>query len=102
MVNVARGHIIDEASLFNALRDHTIAGAAIDVWYNYNPGTDETGRCYPFSHPFHTLQNVILSPHRSASPLDDLQRWDEVVENIKRHAAGRDAFLNVIDLNDEY
>ncbi|MCW3979932.1 MAG: hypothetical protein NWF11_00455, partial [Candidatus Bathyarchaeota archaeon] len=37
LINVARGNIIDETSLFNALKDNTIAGAAVDFWYNYNP-----------------------------------------------------------------
>ena len=102
LINVARGNIIDETSLFNALKDNTIAGAAIDVWYNYNPEKNKLGRKYPFSHPFHKLQNVILSPHRGASPLDDLHRWDEVIENIKRHAEGNNEFLNVVDLTKEY
>ncbi|MCW4053265.1 MAG: hypothetical protein NWE78_08690 [Candidatus Bathyarchaeota archaeon] len=102
LINVARGKIIDETSLFNALRDNTIAGAAIDVWYNYNPDKNETGRKYPFSYPFHKLQNVILSPHRGASPLDDLHRWDEVLENVKRYAEGNSEFLNVVDLTKEY
>ncbi|MFX0209131.1 MAG: NAD(P)-dependent oxidoreductase, partial [Candidatus Hodarchaeota archaeon] len=73
LVNVSRGSVVDEDSLFQALRDNIIAGAAIDVWYNYNPDPDDQGRKYPYSHsfPFHTLDNVILSPHRAASPFDD-------------------------------
>lgn len=102
LINVARGSIIEEAALFNALKDKIIAGAAIDVWYNYNPEPDKMGHKYPFAHPFHKLQNVILSPHRGASPLDDLPRWGEVVENIKRHTRGNKEFLNVVDMAREY
>lgn len=101
LVNVARGSVIDETSLFNALRDNIIAGAAIDVWYNYKPSSDSEGRRYPFSHPFHTLRNVVLSPHRATSPLDDLRRWNEVIENIKRFS-NENKLKNIIDLKQEY
>lgn len=102
LVNVARGHVVNEESLFMALKNEVIAGTAIDVWYNYNPDPDDKGRRYPFSYPFHRLRNVILSPHRAASPLDDLQRWDEVIENIQRFARGTRKFINVVDLEKEY
>ena len=102
LINVARGSIIEEESLFNALKNKVIAGAAIDVWYNYDPVPDRKGRKYPFSYPFHELQNVILSPHRAASPLDDLTRWNVVIENIQRHAKGKEELLNVVDLAREY
>jgi len=102
LVNVARGNVIDEESLFLALRNNVISGAALDVWYAYNPSADSQGRRYPFSHPFHTLQNVVLSPHRAASPLDDLTRWDEVIENIEKFAKGDTKLRNIIDLAQEY
>lgn len=101
LVNVARGNVIDEESLFIALRNNVIAGAAIDVWYNYKPRSDSKGRKYPFSHPFHTLQNAVLSPHRAASPFDDLHRWNEVVENIERFSQG-DRPRSIINLEREY
>lgn len=102
LINVARGSIIDETSLFNALKNRIIAGAAIDAWYNYDPIPDRKGRKYPFSYPFHELQNVTLSPHRAASPLNDLTRWNEVIENIQRYAKGNKELLNVVDLAREY
>jgi phosphoglycerate dehydrogenase-like enzyme len=104
VVNVGRGAVVDEAALFDALRDRTIAGAAVDVWYDYEPTADAAGRRYPWSPhcPFHELDNIVLSPHRAASPFDDLGRWDEVVENIRRVAAGRSDLLNVVDLTRGY
>ncbi|TFF95506.1 hypothetical protein EU546_03160, partial [Candidatus Thorarchaeota archaeon] len=98
IVNVARGGVIVEKDLYEALSLGMIAGAALDVWYDYRPDADEEGRKYPFHQPFHELDNVVLSPHRGASPMDDLERWDEVVENIKRVAQGRSDLLNVVDL----
>jgi phosphoglycerate dehydrogenase-like enzyme len=102
LVNVARGKVVNEYDLYKALENNVIAGAAIDVWYNYHPNPDNEGRSYPFSYPFHKLNNVILSPHRAASPFDDLERWDEVIENIERFAEGSRQFMNIVDLEKEY
>ncbi len=102
LVNIARGPIVDEEALYNALVNHTITGAAIDVWYNYQPEPDAQGRKYPSKFPFHELDNVVLSPHRGASPMDDLRRWDEVIENIRRYAEGMNDFINVVQLDRGY
>ena len=102
LVNVGRGVIVDEEALFTALEHKTIAGAGIDVWYNYRAEEDETGERHPAAFPFHTLDNVILSPHRAASPFSDMKRWNEVVENIRRVADGETEFLNVVELDREY
>ncbi|MGY5877025.1 MAG: NAD(P)-dependent oxidoreductase [Candidatus Thorarchaeota archaeon] len=102
VVNVARGEIIDEQSLYNALVEKKIAGAAIDVWYEYRPEPNADGLKFPYSFPFHELDNVVLSPHRGASPMNDLKRWDEVVENIQRFVSGRTDFLNIVYLERGY
>jgi phosphoglycerate dehydrogenase-like enzyme len=101
LVNVGRGDVIDEESLYNALMNKVITGAAIDVWYNYKPEEIE-GKRYPYKYPFYELDNIILSPHRAASPFDDLKRWHEVIENIKRFADGRTDFLNLVSLEKGY
>ncbi|MFX1327032.1 MAG: NAD(P)-dependent oxidoreductase [Promethearchaeota archaeon] len=102
VVNVSRGEIIDEESLFITLRDNIIQGAAIDVWYNYSPEENEEGKKFPFNFPFHTLDNIVLSPHRGYSPFNDLLRWDEIIENITRMSQGRQDFLNVVNLDEGY
>ncbi|MHA2368756.1 MAG: NAD(P)-dependent oxidoreductase [Candidatus Hodarchaeales archaeon] len=105
LVNVARGEIVNQAALFTALKEKRIAGAALDVWYDYQPEPDDQGRKFPYQeqkHPFHRLDNVVLSPHRGASPLDDLKRWDEVIENINQFARGTENFINLVDLDQEY
>jgi len=99
---MARGSVIDEAGLYKALKEKVIAGAAIDVWYEYRPEPDESGSKYPYSHPFHELDNVVLSPHRTASPFDDLERWDEVIENVIRYSKGRRDLINQVNLEEEY
>jgi phosphoglycerate dehydrogenase-like enzyme len=101
LVNVARGDVVDQEALWDALTDGPLGGAGIDVWYDYDPKPDAQGRRFPFSRPFHTLPNVTLSPHRTASPLDDPGRWDDIVENLRRLERGKEP-LNRIDLERGY
>ncbi|MFX1300647.1 MAG: NAD(P)-dependent oxidoreductase [Promethearchaeota archaeon] len=102
VVNVGRGPVINQKALYEALVKHHILGAAIDVWYTYQPDPDEKGRKYPFEEPFQDLDNIILSPHRAYSPADDLERWDEVIENIKRFADGRTDYISPVDYERGY
>lgn len=102
IVNIGRGEVVNERALYIALKNKTISGGAIDVWYKYRPEEDESGRKYPFTYPFHELDNIILSPHRAASPFSDLKRWDEVIENISRISSGRDDLLNIVDIREGY
>ncbi|TFG33576.1 hypothetical protein EU527_07880 [Candidatus Thorarchaeota archaeon] len=102
VVNIARGIVIDEEALFEALSKNIIAGAAIDVWYDYNPEPDSEGRRFPTRFPFHSLDNVVLSPHRGASPTDDLKRWDEVIVNIRKFAEEQYDFINIVQLDRGY
>lgn len=102
IINVGRGKIINEKALYNALRDKTIAGAAIDAWYNYTPEEEKDGKKYPYNFPFHELDNIILSPHRGYSPFIDLLRWDEVIENLSRLSENSNNFINQVNLAEEY
>ena len=102
LINISRGVVVDEKSLYESLKNETIAGAAIDAWYNYHPEPNADGKKYPYTHPFYSLENIILSPHRAASPFDDLMRWDEVIENLRRFAEGRTDFINIVDLKRGY
>jgi phosphoglycerate dehydrogenase-like enzyme len=47
LVNVARGPVVDEKALYEALKDRRIAGAAVDVWYQY-PASDGRRNPPPF------------------------------------------------------
>ena len=102
LVNVGRGDAVKEEALYKALKENIIAGAAIDVWYDYDPKPDRKGRKYPYYFPFHKLGNTIISPHRAASPFDDLDRWDDVIENLSRLAQGKRKFLNEVDVREGY
>ena len=54
IINTARGPIIDEDDLINALKNKTIAGAGIDV-FSVEP--------LPVDHPFRSLKNTVVTPH---------------------------------------
>jgi len=102
LVNVGRGAIVEEAALYDALKEQKIRAAAIDVWYDYQPEANEHDQKFPYHFPFPKLNNILLSPHRGASPLDDLRRWNHVVENIQRLAQDNIELLNVVDLEEGY
>ena len=54
LINTARGGIVNESALFDALKHKRIAGAASDVY-----GKEPAGK----EHPFAQLENIILAPH---------------------------------------
>jgi D-3-phosphoglycerate dehydrogenase len=65
IVNTARGSIIDEAALIDALRSGRLAGAALDVFEQEPLKPDN---------PLLTMGNVVLAPHLGASSLEAMQR----------------------------
>ncbi|MBU1079575.1 MAG: NAD(P)-binding domain-containing protein [Spirochaetes bacterium] len=65
LVNVGRGEVVDEAALYEALRDGALSGAGLDVWYTYPQGGSTVGA--PSRFPIHRLPNVVLSPHVGGS-----------------------------------
>ncbi|MEM7057971.1 MAG: 2-hydroxyacid dehydrogenase [Pseudomonadota bacterium] len=90
IINVARGKIVDEDAMFDALTTGQIGGAIIDTWYNYGDGT------WPSNHPFQDLDNVILSAHRSAVTEEmHERRWQFIADNCARIGRG-DAPQNVV------
>lgn len=83
LINVARGKIVDEDALYEALMERRIGGAVIDTWYNYGSET------WPCNRPFQDLDNVLLAPHRSATTeAMHARRWAFVAANARRAALG--------------
>lgn len=95
LINVARAEIFDEAALYDALSSGVIAGAALDVWYRYPASSEPTP---PATLPFHTLSNVMMTPHVSGWTEGMLTaRANLIADNIERIARG-DPPLNAIEL----
>ena len=80
LVNTARGALVDEKALFEALRDGKIAGAAIDAFETEPPLSDN---------PLLALDNVILTPHIASWTSDALRKEAYMaVEEVRRIVTG--------------
>jgi phosphoglycerate dehydrogenase-like enzyme len=94
LINVARGAIVNEEALYQALRDQTIAGAAIDTWYHYPTVDDPAPR--PSRFPFHELPNLYMTPHSSAWTTGMIERrWTTIADNIGKVLRG-EAPVNIV------
>ena len=62
LINTSRGHNVDEAALFNALKSGKIAGAALDVYENEPKNEGDK-----FNNSLQKIGQVVLSPHLGAS-----------------------------------
>jgi phosphoglycerate dehydrogenase-like enzyme len=89
LVNVARGPIVNESALFQALRDGRLYAAGLDVWYNYPEDESIRSKTAPSQYSFHELDNVVMSPHRAGGAIDlEFGRMDALAELL--NAAARD------------
>ena len=80
LVNVARGPVVDEAALIEALEAGTIAGAALDVFEN-EPQVPAR---------LIALPQVVLTPHLGSGTRETRQAMvDLALANLKAHFAGR-------------
>ena len=79
LINTARGGMVDEEALYDALTSGSIAGAGIDVFAIEPPKPD---------HPLFQLDNIIVSPHSAGVTAQSIPRMaSQTAENI----------LNVLD-----
>ncbi|MBV7276643.1 D-2-hydroxyacid dehydrogenase [Clostridium sp. PL3] len=89
IINIARGAVIDETALIEALQNKKIAGAALDA--------TET-EPLPADSPLWDMENVIITPHNSATSERYIHRAiDQFCENLKLYEEGKELF-NQIDL----
>jgi D-3-phosphoglycerate dehydrogenase / 2-oxoglutarate reductase len=80
IINTARGGIVDEAALADALRSGQIAGAGIDVFDAEPPGPD---------HPLLGFDQVIFTPHTAGLTAEAAERMAIAsVQNVLDHFAG--------------
>ncbi len=80
LVNTARGPIVDEEALVQALKEKRIAGAALDV-YDVEP--------LPDTHPLRTLSNVIATPHVGYVTRENYRIfYGDAVEDIRNWLQG--------------
>ena len=81
LINVARGAIVDNAALAEALNKSKLAGAGIDV-FDMEPPIPED---YPLLH----AKNTVLTPHVAFATDESMLRRAEIVfQNVEAYLAG--------------
>ena len=80
LINTARGALVDELALANALTSGAIAGAGVDVY------SDEP---LPPKHPLRRCPNILLTPHTAGQTREAMERMVELMlENLHRVERG--------------
>jgi len=92
-VNIARGNVVNESALINALKNGEIAAAGLDV-FEKEP--------LPADSPLYQLDNVYITPHISgAHPEYNRNATRIFIENLKRYIAGEE-LINLVDYGRGY
>lgn len=85
LINTARGPVVDESALIEALETKRIAGAGLDVFQEEPLSPD---------HPLTKLENVVLSPHAGGMAYNATMRGLEMsVDNLEAFAAGKPIYV---------
>ena len=89
LINTARGGIVDERALHEALVSRKLAGAGLDVFEQEPP---------PVGQPLHALANVIMAPHVAGVTVEAVDRMSEqTARNILSALDGEPIRQNVIN-----
>jgi phosphoglycerate dehydrogenase-like enzyme len=81
LINTCRGGVVDEEALYEALRDHRLLGAAVDVFEKEPAMAD---------HPLFTLDNIIVTSHMAHASVDNIPNMAQhCFRNIVRFAEGK-------------
>ncbi len=81
LINTCRGGVVDERALYEALRDHRILGAAVDVFEKEPAMAD---------HPLFTLDNIIVTSHMAHASVDNIPNMAQhCFRNIVAYAEGK-------------
>lgn len=93
LINIARGQIVDEGALLEALQEKEIAGAVLDV-FNEEP--------LPTTHPFWKADNLIITPHISGRSPYYMNRALEIFHHNLNNYPNVREMTNVIKLEQGY
>jgi phosphoglycerate dehydrogenase-like enzyme len=87
LINIGRAQILQEEPLYRALEAKQLAGATLDVWYDYP--REGAGEVKPSRFPFYKLQSVHCTAHSSGWSEELFQRrYDVIADNLtRRHSA---------------
>ncbi len=91
LINVARGEVVQEEALFNALSKKQIHGAGIDVWYQYPKEKSQRSCTEPANYDFASLNNIVLSPHHGGnSDGTEKLRAQHLAKMLNQAASGKE------------
>ena len=80
LINIARGSVVDEAALVQALSEKTIAGAGIDVFAD-EPNVPEA---------LFELENIVLQPHQASATVETRTAMGNLtIDNLLAHFQGQ-------------
>ncbi len=102
LVNVGRGPIVEEKALFRALEEKRLSAAGLDVWYRYPASKEEIHRTPVAGHPFHELDNVVMSPHRAGHVKEDMALRAKHLARLLDAASRGEEMPNRVDLERGY
>lgn len=89
IVNCARGGVIDELALVEAIEAGTVAGAAFDVFEQEPPQQD---------HPFLSHPKIIVTPHLGASTVEAQENVAIDVSEQVLHILRNEPFINAVNI----
>jgi glyoxylate/hydroxypyruvate reductase A len=93
LINIARGAVVDQGAMVEALQAGRLRGAALDV-FEVEP--------LPADNPLWAMPNVIISPHSaSTAETENRKIVDLFIANIGRFLAG-EPLLNLLDVEKQY
>jgi phosphoglycerate dehydrogenase-like enzyme len=102
LVNIARGKIVDEQALYDALKTGKLHGAGLDVWYQYPKNEEEQTHTPPSQFPFHELDNVVMSPHRGGDAIEIERLRMEHLATLLNAIAQGETQMNRVDVHRGY
>ena len=88
LINTARAGLVDEAAMMDALQNHKIAGAGLDVFHE-EPLTE--------NNPLLTMENVTITNHMAGHCADIFQMTADIMMNALSHYLETGEWINVVN-----
>ena len=104
LINVGRGPVVNQKSLYQALTSGQIRAAGLDVWYSYPQEEETRTNTPPSDYPFQKLDNIVMSPHRAgAGGSTDVEKMRmEHLAALLNAAARGEEVPGKVDINEGY
>ncbi|MDI9636587.1 NAD(P)-dependent oxidoreductase [Kamptonema cortianum] len=97
-VNVARGAIVEEAALFEAVQSGKLFGAGFDVWWKY-PAEGEESDSPVGDFSWHELENVVMSPHVGGTSEENESLRLRGIADLIQRIRDSDEALRAVDVD---